>query len=245
MQAWSRIWRQMTRRPARQAWGLASNGVDGALVGLSSHKSTVAQVHALEHVAHTQSHVSGESLRLSLKKTGTFSRRRLYASLQDDALLAGVLKLPAHLPRDDWPSEVQLELAQLLQLSPDQVHFDFQPEPMPDGLMLNLHWVGCDQATIRVLKDRVRSIGWLLDAVEPASHAAYRAACHLRGGLSSMLTQAPQDWQFDLTRFVQGDNDRPWGRGGPSSDPALLQAMNSPAGPRLVACGLALKAWTD
>ncbi|MDP4734416.1 MAG: hypothetical protein NWS28_10510, partial [Limnohabitans sp.] len=67
------------------------------------------------------------------------------------------------------------------------------------------------------------------------------AACHIKGGLDSLLTQAPQDWQFDVIAHTSqnphsGDFDL-------AVDQLVKQALQSTAGPRLVASGLALKAW--
>jgi hypothetical protein len=158
-------------------------------------------------------------------------------------LIAGVLELPAQLSRDDWAGEVQMEVAQLLGLAPDEVNFDFQPDPVSDGLLSRVHWVGCNQARIQALRDGVRSAGWRLDSVEPAWHAANRAASHLKGGLDSLLTQAPQDWQFDVTPNLGHGLHQPSEEVDMGLDRVLKQALQTAAWPRLVASGLALKAW--
>jgi hypothetical protein len=85
--------------------------------------------------------------------------------------------------------------------------------------------------------------GWQLDSVEPARHAAHRAVCHLKGGLDSLLTQAPQDWQFDVTPHRDPGHPPPSGDVDLAADRVLTQALQSTAEPRLVASGLALKAW--
>lgn len=74
-------------------------------------------------------------------------------------------------------------------------------------------------------------------ACRPKSGAAFA------GGLVSLLTQPTQDWQFQLPARSRPDDfdDALLGRFGP--DLPLEQAMKSSAGPRLVASGLALKAW--
>jgi hypothetical protein len=66
---------------------------------------------------------------------------------------------------------------------------------------------------------------------------------HLKGGLDSLLTQAPQDWQFDLTLDQELGQRQGLGRAPVGWDVLLKQALQSNAGPRLVASGLALKAW--
>ena len=246
MRVWTRFWQQMASRPERHAWGLACDEAEWTLVGLSLKRSTEVHVNALERIFAGHSTASEEDFSSGLRQAGTgvaSSGRRLNVALKSDEMVAGVLELPADLPPDEWASEVQLEVSQLLGLALDEVSFDFQPDPVSAGLLSRVHWVGCDQGRIRALKDSVRAAGWQLHSVEPAWHAAHRAACHLRGSLNSLLTQPSQDWQFDLTNSA---HDSPVsmsvpGRFGP--DLALSQAMQSAAGTRLVAAGLALKAW--
>jgi hypothetical protein len=200
-------------------------------------------VHALEKIAPNDSDQEGAGFGLGLRQVAVRSRQRVSVGLGEDEVIAGVLELPAHLPRDDWAAEVQLEAAQLLGLAPDEVNFDFQPDPVSEGLLSRVHWVGCDQARILALRDGVRSAGWRLDSVEPALHAAQRAACHLKGGLDSLLTQAPQDWQFDLIPNLSPGQNLRTSELDPGSERVLKQALQSAAGPRLVASGLALKVW--
>ena len=242
MPSWSRFWQRVAHRPVRQAWGLACDGAGWALVGLSWHKAVGVRVDTTEKIA-TANDPPGSGFGWGLSQVGGRSRQRVSVGLAEDELITGVLVLPAQLPRDDWASEVQLEVAQLLGLAPDEVNFDFQPDPVSDGLLSRVHWVGCDQARIRAIRDGVRMAGWRLDSVEPASHAAHRAVSHLKGGLDSLLTQAPQDWQFDLTPHLGVDHNLTSGAFDAAADPVLRQALQSTAGPRLVASGLALKAW--
>ena len=127
----------------------------------------------------------------------------------------------------------------MLGLDPLEVNFDFQAEVISAQGGRRLHWVGCARSQVEVLKKSAKAAGWQIDSVEPAWHAAHRAAQHLQGGLLSLLTQPAQDWQFQMPTAESGD--ALLGRWGP--DLALDQAMKSSAGPRLVASGLALKAW--
>ena len=243
MPSWSRFWQHMAHRPVSQAWGLACDGSGWALVGLSWHKAAGVRVHALEKIAPNDSDQEGAGFGLGLRQVAVRSRQRVSVGLAEDEVIAGVLEFPAQLPRDDWAAEVQLEAAQLLGLAPDEVNFDFQPDPVSEGLLSRVHWVGCDQARILALRDGVRSAGWRLDSVEPALHAAQRAACHLKGGLDSLLTQAPQDWQFDLTPNLSPGQNLRTSEFDLGSERVLKQALQSAAGPRLVASGLALKVW--
>jgi hypothetical protein len=243
MPSWSRFWQQLASRRVRRAWGLASDGQDWALMGLSFHKVVGVRVQAMEKITPRSSDHAVFGFSEGLRRVGVRARQQVSVALAEDKVMAGFLELPAELPRDDWASEVQLEAAQVLGLAPDEVNFDFEADPVSQGLLTRVHWVGCDQVHILALRDEVRTAGWQLDSVEPAWYAAHRAVCHLKGGLDSLLTQAPQDWQFDLT--VDEDLGRRQGLGSAPVewDVLLKQALQSAAGPRLVASGLALKAW--
>ena len=243
MPSWSRFWQQLASRRVRRAWGLASDGQDWALMGLSFHKVVGVRVQAMEKITPTGSDTADFGFSEGLRRVGLRSRQQVSVALAEDKVMTGVLELPAELPRDDWASEVQLEVAQVLGLAPDEVNFDFEVDPVSQGLLTRVHWVGCDQVHILALRDEVRTAGWQLDSVEPAWHAAHRAVCHLKGGLDSLLTQAPQDWQFDLTVDEDLGQRQGLGRGPLGLDLLLKQALQSAAGPRLVASGLALKAW--
>lgn len=243
MPSWSRFWQQVAHRPVRKAWGLACDGAGWALVCLTWQKSEGVRVQTLEKITPADSGQDGAGFGLGLSQLAERSRQRISVGLAEGEVIKGVLELPAQLPRDDWASEVQLEVAQLLGLAPDEVNFDFQPDPVSEGLLTRVHWVGCDQARIMAIRDGVRMAGWQLDSIEPAQHAAHRAVCHIKGGLDSLLTQAPQDWQFDLTPAANFSQGLPWVNGVAGSGSVLMQVLQSTAGPRLVASGLALKAW--
>jgi hypothetical protein len=212
-------------------------------VGLSYNKAVGVRVQVLEKISPGGPDLDRGGFGHGLSQVGSRSRHRISVALAENEMISGMLELPAQLPRDDWAAEVQLEVAQLLGLTPDEVNFDFQTEPVSEGFLSRVHWVGCDQARILALRDGVRSAGWRLDSVEPAWHAAHRAASHLKGGLDSLLTQAPQDWQFDLTPNLSPGQNLPTSEFDVGSDRVLKQALQSAAGPRLVASGLALKVW--
>ncbi|WP_396434002.1 hypothetical protein [Limnohabitans sp.] len=246
MQAGFRFWQRLKNRAARQAWGMASDGDGWALVGLTLERAVGVRVLAMERIETAASGPSAGNFSEGLRPLAAQSVRagqRLNVALDANDTVAGMLELPAHLRPQDWAAEVQTEVSQLLGLGPDEVSFDFQRDPLTEGLLSRVHWVGCDLGLIQKLQAHARAAGWQLHSVEPAWHAAHRAACHLRGGLSSLLTQSPQDWQFDLSPNAPDTLpllpvQQEFGPG-----LALRQAMHSSAGPRLVASGLALKAW--
>jgi hypothetical protein len=243
MQAWSHFWQQMVNRSQRQAWGLAADGCDWVLVGLAPKRSKLVRVNAMERVLTSAALPVVGNFGEGLGQINFYAPpagRRLSVALQAEDMVTGVLELSGDLSPQEWAPEVQMEVAQLLGLGPDEVSFDFQPDPVSEGLLPRVHWVGCAQALIKTLKNSARAAGWQLHSVEPAWHAAHRAASRLQGGLDSLLTQSPQDWQFDVSH-AQAATPPVLGEFG--ADLALKQAMASDAGPRLVASGLALKAW--
>lgn len=236
----------MTRRATRQAWGLASDGDGWVLVGLNFEASEGARVHVVERIVAAESARTAGLFSVGLAQLGTLAAqagRRLNVALSADDTAAGLLEIPAHLPPQNWAAEVQMEVSQFLGLSPEEVSFDFQPDPVTEGHLLRVHWVGCQHSHIQSLKTQTRSAGWHLHSVEPDWHAAHRAACHLQGGLASLLTQPAQDWRFNWTQQAQEKSVLFPRLGEFGQGMALRQAMQSVAGPRLVASGLALKAW--
>lgn len=245
MQAWSRFWRGMVARPVRQAWGLAANGSTWSLVGLSLQAPDLVRVHTTRQLLSTGEGM-GEGLGTQLREAGMTrgrSRNRVNMALAEDQLVSGVLAFPAQLSREEWVTQVQLEVSQMLGKEPDEVNFDFQLEAPSDAPFQRVSWVGCSQSLIENFKNCARLAGWQLDSVEPAVQAAQRAAFSLQGGLVSLLTQPTQDWQFALGRAREAAEQESFRPLALMSDPALQQAMKSEAGPRLVASGLALKAW--
>lgn len=255
MQALAQWWQRWGQRSVRHAWGLAPQG-DGAWIlgGLTRPIHNLAKVQTLVALPASpdldDADLSGLSQLLRQHgRSGGGARHRLNMALPLALLQEGYIDFPADLPEEDWLYEVQLEVAQALQLEPDEVNFDFEPEPITDGLVQRVHWLGCAQARMAAFKNCTRAAGWRLAAVEPQLQAAQRGARALRGGVASLLTQAPQDWQFRLDA-LDGLPPLPEPEQGPSLadsdaaiEEALQQVMSTPGGPRLVAAGLALKAW--
>ncbi len=254
MQALARWWQRFAQRSVRHAWGLAPQDGAWVLGGLTRPIHNLAKVHTLVALpAPTDADAADPSwLSPYLRQHGRVggrSRHRLNMALPGSLVQEGFIDFPVDLPEEDWVYEVQLDVAQALQLSPDEVNFDFEPAPLTDGLVQRVHWMGCAQAQMAAFKNCTRSAGWRLATVESEMQAAQRGARALRGGVASLLTQAPQDWQFRLDAL--GGLAHPPGHehGLVSADSeaaieeALRQVMGTPGGPRLVAAGLALKAW--
>lgn len=248
MQALAQWWLRLTTRSVQQAWGLAPQGTAWSLVGLARQSRDLARVHTTLTLQEPDSAnlVDMAWLSLALRQNGRLRggfMHRLHVALPAAHLQEGVIDIPAQLPKEDWPYEVQLEVSLALGLAPDEVNFDFAPEPATQGQVQRVHWIGCAQTFTNVFKNCTRAAGWRLAAVESEAQAAWRGVGALQGGVSSLLTQAPQDWQFRLTsqsrpRPASGlvDSDA-------AMEEAIGQVLHTPAGARLIASGLALKAW--
>lgn len=251
MHALAQWWRRLTRGSVRHAWGLAPQAGAWALVGLTRQSPHLARVDTLASLQAPQGQDASDRRWLSqhLRQNGRASGRshRLNMALPAAQLQEGHIDFPADFPQEDWPYEVQLEVSQALQLAPDEVNFDFEPAPLTGGLVQRVHWIGCAQALVSEFKSCTRAAGWRLAAVESETQAAQRGVRALQGGVASLLTQAPQDWQFRLAHG--SDSARPPEHADTPADSeeaiedALRQVLATPAGPRLVASGLALRAW--
>jgi hypothetical protein len=239
---------RMLKRSITLAWGLAPEPEGWFLAGLSRDASPFLKLNTAQHlnVAKDDPGLTdlSQGLRQSVIARGAFQgRRRVNMGLAMDHVVSGVMAMPVDLRSSDREAEVQLEAARVLGLEPHQVSFDWQAAMLTDGQAHALHWVACDKDWVDLFHQCVRRSGWQLASVEPVNQAARRAAACLCGGLSSVLTQPVQDWQFDLSMLSDMDAaDETWGVAG-VLDEALHDAMQTPIGPRLAAVGLALKAW--
>jgi hypothetical protein len=249
-QAWGRLWQKMGIRAARQAWGLAPAGQAWALVGVARHESDLWRVQVATWLTPPAgvpvvdaSWLSQALSDVPRPKAGT--RHRLAMGMPEQNLVAGQMTCPVDVPQETWPVEVQLEVAQALNLPPEDVNFDFEPEALGTGAVHQIRWVGCARALVVDYQRWIGAAhGWHLSCVEPEIAAARRAAQALVGGLPSLLQQAPQDWQFRLGSDKESGDLHDDGMAGVHWERVFQEALASPAGPRLVASGLALKAWT-
>ncbi len=255
MQALARWWQRWAQGSVRHSWGLAPQG-EGAWVlgGLTRHIHNLAKVQTLVALPASPNLDASDLSALSQHlrqhgRSGGASRYRLNMALPLALILEGYIDFPADLPEEDWVYEVQLEAAHALQLGLGEVNFDFERAPLTDGLVQRVHWMGCAQARLAAFKSCTRAAGWRLATVETELQAAQRGARALRGGVASLLTQAPQDWQFRLNALdglpplQEPAQDSLLPDSDAAIEKALLQVMSTPGGPRLVAAGLALKAW--
>lgn len=250
MPAWLRFWQQWGVRTVRLAWGLAHDGQDWVLVGVFRQGTGGLRVQACVSlrppagVPRVDASWLSQAL-MDAPRQKSMSRPRLTMGLLAQDMVSGQLNCPAQLPQEAWPAEVQLEVAQALNLPADAVNFDFEAEPPGGSEVRQLQWVGCTRALVEDYQQWIRAAhGWQLSCVEPEVDAARRAAQALVGGLPSVLQQAPQDWQFRMGFESTSDDLDDEGMADVRWSGLLQDALASPAGPRLVAAGLALKAWT-
>jgi hypothetical protein len=254
MQALVQCWQKWSRTSIHQAWGLAPLNTGWILCKLTRPIRHLAKVHTLVVLPAPADAAASDTSWLSQclgqhAQAGGRSRHRLNMALAEAWVKQGVIDFSADRPASDWPYEVQLEAAQTLQLEPSEVSFDFEPIAFAEGVTQRVHWVGCAQAQLRALKNCAHAAGWRLASVESERQAAQRGARALRGGVASLLTQAPQDWQFWLAS--SGEQVHATKTGHPPEpkdseatiEAALTQVMSTPSGGRLVAAGLALRAW--
>ncbi len=249
MQALKRLWQKTGFGRARHAWGLASGRQAWTLVGLSLQSANLWRVRTSSVLSPQPglssldaSWLSQALVDASHPSKGT--RQPLAMSLPDADIVSGQMPCPLQLPKQDWPADVQLEVAQALNLPPEAVNFDFVLTAPGVTGPSHLQWVGCARSVVLQHQQQIRaSRVWRLASVEPEMDALRRAAQALLGGLPSVLKQAPQDWQF---RWPDEPGAAVGGavvENGALSDDVLRETLASPAGPRLVAAGLALKAW--
>jgi hypothetical protein len=253
MQAWVKWWRRRGQNAVRHAWGLAPQAGSWVLVGLKRQQHGLAQVHSVHDLQPPvgMDVLDPSWLSLHLLHNGRASggiRHRLNLALPNTQLQEGQIELPAELPSDDWPHEVQWEVSQALQLPPDAVHFDFEPDPLTDGRVQRLSWIACARSDVQAFKSCTRAAGWRLATVETEMQAAQRAVRVLQGGVDSLLTQAPQDWQFRVGAPVSPDAKEDLDTRAPADWPdAMAQGLGhilqTQGRARLVASGLALRAW--
>ena len=249
MQFASWLSQRLRTRAVKQAWGLAPAQKGWFLIGLGKEASPLMGVHTVQYLAGDLEDQSvlgvSHGLRQSGASRGAFQgRHRVNMGLPMDQVVSGVLAIPVGLGPSDREAEVQLEAARTLDLEPQEISFDWQMDLLSDGVLDQLLWVACNKASIERFNQCVQRSGWQLASVEPVAQAAQRAASCLCGGLTVLLTRPVQDWQFDLARLTDTEA-MPTARVGPMTlEQSVQEVLQSPAGPRLVAAGLALKAWT-
>lgn len=249
MQLASWLHHRWRTRSAKPAWGLAPAQAGWFLLGLDREASSQVVVHTVQFLAGGLEELGPLGVSHGLRQSGATrgalqGRHRVNMGLSMDQVVGGVLAIPTGLGSSDCEAEVQLEAARALNLEPQDISFDWQMDRLSDGVVDQLMWVACAKSAIERFQQCVRRSGWQLASVEPAEQAAHRAACCLSGGLPVLLTRPVQDWQFDLDLLPNTAAKAAALASSKLLDPSVTEALQTSAGPRLVAAGLALKAWT-
>ena len=249
MQFASWLSQRLRTRAVKQAWGLAPEQKGWFLIGLGKEASPMMGVHTVQYLAGDLKDQSvlgvSHGLHQSGASRGAFQgRHRVNMGLLMAQVVSGVLAVPTGWGPSECEAEVQLEAARALGLEPQEVSFDWQVDPLSDGVVAQLQWVACAQSAVDQFNQCVRRAGWQLASVEPELQAAHRAASCLSGGMSVLLTRPVHDWQFDLALLPDAQASGAATVNSLSLDAALREALQTSAGSRLVAAGLALKAWT-
>jgi hypothetical protein len=249
MQFASWLSQRLRTRAVKQAWGLAPAQKGWFLLGLGKEASPWMGVHTVQYIAGDLEDPSALGVSHGLRQSGASrgvlqGRHRVNMGLPMAQVVSGTLAVPVGWGPSDCEAEVQLEAARALGLEPQEVSFDWQAAPLSDGVMAQLQWVACAQSDVKQFNQCVRRAGWQLASVEPELQAAQRAASCLSGGMSVLLTRPVQDWQFDLALLPDAQANGAAMLSPLNFDAALREALQTSAGPRLVAAGLALKACT-
>lgn len=161
--------------------------------------------------------------------------RRLVLALPMSRCQSGQLDAPAAMAADALHAEVQLEAAQRLNVSPQEVSFDYAVLKADPPTPPQVQWLACLLSEVQAWRQHTRAAGWRLPAIEHHEQAAWRAAQALRGGTVNLQAQPHQDWQFDWPAPAE--------RAGDGALLAALQPLRgSPAWDCLCACGAGLRA---
>ena len=249
MQLASWLQQRLRMRAVKQAWGLAPAQKGWFLLGLGKEASPWMGVHTVQYFPGDLEDQSVLGVSHGLRQIGASrgafqGRHRVNMGLPMAQVVSGVLAVPLGWEPSDGEAEVQLEAARALGLEPQEVSFDWQADPLSDGVVAQWQWVACAQSAVEQFNQCARRAGWQLASVEPEWQAAQRAASCLSGGMSVLLTRPAQDWRFDLALLPDSQAKGAAMLNPSGLDATLRDALQTSAGPRLVAAGLALKAWT-
>lgn len=161
--------------------------------------------------------------------------RRLVLALPMDRCQSGVFHAPKGMTPEALQAEVQLEAAQSLNVSPQEVGFDFEVQAAKTAAMQQVHWLACLRSEVQAWQRHTRSAGWRLPAIEHQPQAVQRALRCMRGDVHKLLAQAHQDWQFSDPHANHGTVDA-------MAEDTWVDLQGLPAWAWLSACGAGLKA---
>ena len=237
-----KLWPGFPFRRITSAWGIALGDPGVTLVSLgrtAAHEVRVQRALNLLPPAWAQASDSYhdwlvESLREASEQE-VRRHRRLVLALPMSRCQAGRLDCPPSWDADALQAEVQLEAAQRLNVSAQEVSFDFEVLAADAPALQQVHWLACLRSEVLAWRQHTRAAGWRLPAIEHHEQAALRAAQALRGGAENLQAQAHQDWQFSWPAPTHPTTDR-------ATESALQALHGTPAWAWLCACGAGLRA---
>jgi Tfp pilus assembly PilM family ATPase len=236
------LWPGWTWGRVNRAWGIALGAQGFSLVAVghaASGEVRVLQALLLpppEGARAADSHHEWLVERLRVASGQEVRRnRRLVLALPMDLCQGGHLDVPAQLSDDALQAEVQLEAAQRLGVSPEEVSFDYAVQTADPPQRQSVQWLACPRSEVQAWRQHTRAAGWRLPAIEHHEQAAWRAAQALWGGRDNLLAQPHLDWQFGWPLPSDGAADG-------ALQQALLPVRSTPAWDWLCACGAGLRA---
>ena len=122
--------------------------------------------------------------------------RCLVLALPMDRCQSGVFHAPEGMTPEALQAEVQLEAAQSLNVSAQEVSFDLEAQPAKTAAAHGVRWLACLRSEVQAWQRHTREAGWRLPAIEHQQQAVQRSLRYMRGDVHKLLAQAHQDWQF-------------------------------------------------
>jgi len=237
-----KLWPGFPFRRITSAWGIAleARGVTLVCLGRSSAGEVRVQraMHLLPPAWAQASDSHHDWLVQALREASEQEvrrHRRLVLALPMDRCQSGQIDCPISLTAGALQAEVQLEAAQSLNVSAQEVSFDLQVHRADSPLTQRVHWLACLRSEVHAWHRHTRAAGWRLPAIEHHEQAARRAAQALRGGAKNLQAQPHQDWQFNEGGAVATAAQE-------VLDEVLLPLRGTSAWAWLCACGAGLRA---
>ena len=242
MRSGLKLWSGFPFRRITSAWGVALTDPGVTLVSVGRSAANEVRVLRALHLlppAWAQASDSHhdwlvESLREASEQE-VRRHRRLVLALPMSRCQTGQLDCPLVLDAEALQAEVQLEAAQRLNVSPQEVSFDLAVLVADTPLTQRVQWLACLRSEVHAWHRHTRAAGWHLPAVEHHEQAAWRAAQALRGGTDNLQAQPHQDWRFSWPEPAHVNADR-------AIEEDLESLRGTPTWAWLCACGAGLRA---
>lgn len=235
-----KLWPGFPFRRITSAWGIAldERGVTLVCLGRSGGDVRVLQALHLLAPAWAQTPDSQhdwlvETLREASEQEVP-RHRRLVLALPMDRCQTGVFHAPEGLTPEALQAEVQLEAAHSLNVSAQEVSFDFEVQTAEAAETHCVQWLACLRSEVRAWQRHTRAAGWRLPAIEHQPQSVRRALQCMRGDVHKLLAQAHQDWSFSNLDTGPGVQHT-------VTEDVLIDLQGRPAWAWLSACGAGLR----